>query len=114
MHPDSRRKLVRRLKAWASGRFPLLYPVRIYLRPPKAMNGMLGYWLFDPDLEKGIICLSNTQDLDSLIDSFVEEWAHARCTFLLDTEDNDEDPHHHPSFWSEYGRIQRACREVSW
>lgn len=114
MLPDWRKKLVRRLKRWMERRFPLLFPVRVYLRPAAKMNGMLGYWLFDGEEDRGIICLLNTQDKDSLIDSFVEEWAHARCTYLLDMEDDDEDPHHHPSFWSEYGRLQRAVRESAW
>jgi len=78
------------------------------------MKGMLGYWLYDAEEDRGMICLDCTQGKDNLIDSFVEEWAHARCTYLLDLEDHDEDPHHHPTFWSEYGRIQRAIRETTW
>jgi hypothetical protein len=114
MAPDWRKRLVRRLKTWADTRFPVLFAIRVYLRPSNKMDGMLGYWLFNAEDERGIIALLNTQDKETLIDSFVEEWAHARCNYLLDMEDNDEDPHHHPSFWSEYGRIQRAAREVTW
>jgi hypothetical protein len=106
--------LVRRLRRWADARFPLLYPVRVILRPPKAMGDMLGFWAFDADDERGVISLLNTQDKESLIDTFVEEWSHARCTYLVDMEDHSEDPNHHPSFWAEYGRIQSAIREIAW
>ena len=114
MHRDWRKPLLKRVKRWAERRFPLLFPVRVYLRPGAKMNQTLGYWLFDADEDRGIIALLNTQDKESLLDSFVEEWAHARCTYLVDTEDNNDDPDHHSAFWSEYGRIQRAIREITW
>jgi hypothetical protein len=114
MAPDWRKRLLRRLKKWADTRFPVLFAIRVYLRPSNKMDGMLGYWLFNAEDERGIIALLNTQDKETLIDSFIEEWAHARCNYLLDMEDNDADPHHHSSFWGEYGRIQRAAREITW
>jgi len=114
MDPDWRKKLLRRLKRWMDNRFPLLFPVRVCLRSGKQMDNTLGTFQFDAEEDRGIICLLNTQDKDNLVDSIVEEWAHARCNYLVDTEDNDADPHHHPTFWAEYGRIQRALREIAW
>jgi hypothetical protein len=49
-----------------------------------------------------------------LIETYLEEYAHARTTYLVDTNDNDEDPHHHPSFWAEYGRLVKSAREIEW
>lgn len=106
--------MLRKLKRWMEGRFPLLFPVRVYLRTGRQMGNTLGTFEYDADDDRGTICLLNTQDKDNLIDSFVEEWAHARCNYLLDMEETDSDPHHHPSFWSEYGRIQRAVRTIAW
>ena len=114
MLPDWRTKLVRQLKVWAQDRFPVTYPVRVYLRPATRMRDHLGFFMFDDDEERGTISILNTQDRVGIIDTFVEEWAHARTVYLIDTEDNDDDPYHHPSFWSEYGRIQQAARERSW
>jgi hypothetical protein len=114
MSSDWRRPLLRKLKRWATSRFPLMFPVRMYLRTPKQMGGNLGTFQFDPEEEAGTIYLLNTQDKDNLVDTFAEEWAHARCAFLVDMEDRDDDPDHHPSFWAEYGRLQRAIRQTVW
>lgn len=114
MSPDWRQKLVRRLKVWAEERFPVTFPVRVYLRDASMMRDHLGYFQFDDEAERGVINILNTQDRVGVIDTFVEEWAHARTVYLIDTEDNDDDPYHHPSFWSEYGRIQQAAREKTW
>ena len=103
-----------RLRRWAETRFPLPYPVRVYLRPSAKMGDHLGFFVFDDDEERGTISILDTQDRVGLIDTFVEEWAHARTVYLIDTEDNQDDPYHHPSFWAEYGRIQQAAREQAW
>jgi len=113
MSCDWRRPLLRRLRRWASLRFPLMFPIRVVLRTGRQMGANLGTFSMG-DEDTGIIRLLNTQDRDTLIDTFVEEWAHARCAYLVDMEDNGDDPDHHPSFWSEYGRIQRAAREIAW
>jgi hypothetical protein len=78
------------------------------------MESHLGWFLFDEDSERGVIAISDGQDRNGMIDTFCEEWAHARTAHLEDTEDYGEDPFHHPSFWAEYGRIQKASREVVW
>ena len=114
MHQDSQRRLLKRLKRWAEDRFPVPFPVRVYLRPAKSLNNLLGYFLMDDEDDRGLIAIGDAQDDQGLVDTFVEEWAHARTAHLIDTEDTDEDPYHHPSFWSEYGRIQKAAREVQW
>jgi hypothetical protein len=114
MLQDWRKRLLKRLKLWAEERFPITYPIRVYLRPPARMQNHLGFFTFDDDEERGVISILETQDRVGLIDTFVEEWAHARTVYLIDTEDNDEDPYHHPSFWSEYGRIQQAARQQEW
>lgn len=114
MSPDWRQQLLRKLKKWAEERFPVPYPVRVYLRPGPKMANHLGFFVYDDDEERGVISILNTQDRVGLIDTFVEEWAHARTVNLIDTEDNQDDPYHHPSFWSEYGRIQQAAREREW
>lgn len=105
---------MRQLKRWAEERFPLTFPVRVYLRGQPIMRDHLGYFQFDDESERGVINILNTQDRVGVIDTFVEEWAHARTVYLIDTEDNQDDPYHHPSFWSEYGRIQQAARERTW
>jgi hypothetical protein len=114
MSPDWRQKLLRKLKLWAEERFPIPYPVRVYLRPARSMSNHLGFFIYDDDSERGVISILNTQDRVGVIDTFVEEWAHARTVNLIDTEDNQDDPYHHPSFWAEYGRIQQAARERAW
>lgn len=114
MSQDWRVKLVRSLRKWAAERFPLTFPVRVYLRPKEQMDGHLGYFDFCDDKERGIICLCNTESREVLIDTFLEEWAHARTSFLIDTEDHSDDPWHHPGFWAEYGRLQLASREMEW
>jgi hypothetical protein len=112
MSADWRRKLLRRLKAWAEERFPVPFPVRVYLTPAHRMDNLLGYFmLVGDDEDRGVIRLLDSQDRTGLIDTFVEEWAHARTILLIDTEERD-DQYHHPTFWSEYGRIQQAARET--
>jgi hypothetical protein len=49
-----------------------------------------------------------------LLDTLCEEWSHARVVWLNDEEDNSDDPYHHATFWSEYGRIQHSSRSVEW
>lgn len=78
------------------------------------MASHLGYFEYDDDEDRAIISILDTQDRVGIIDTFVEEWAHARTTYLIDTEDNQDDPYHHPTFWSEYGRIQQASRGIEW
>jgi hypothetical protein len=78
------------------------------------MRDHLGYFEFDYEVDRGVICISDSQGREGLIDTFMEEYAHARCSHLIDTEDNDADPHHHPSFWAEYGRLVKAAREIAW
>lgn len=114
MSRDSRRKLLRKLKRWAEDRFPGLFPVRVYLRPKERMNEMLGYFCMDDDCERGTIGILDSLNHGEIIDTFMEEWAHARCAHLLDTEDSDDDPDHHPTFWSEYGRLVKAGRLMVW
>lgn len=109
-----RRKLTGKLKKWAEQRFPVKFPVRVYLREKRLMSGHLGFFVMDEDEERGMIALQNNVGREVLIDTFLEEWAHARTWFLCDEEDHGEDPWHHPSFWSEYGRIVKAAREVEW
>lgn len=103
-----------KLRRWAEERFPVTFPVRVYLRPPEKMSDHLGFFEFDDDSERGVITIRDTQGMEGIIDTFVEEWAHARTMHLIDTEELDEDPYHHPAFWSEYGRIQQAARERRW
>jgi len=114
MYHDSRRKLIRHFRQWASGRFPLQFPVRILLLPASKMDGALGYFDLSEDMDRGIIRIRD--DLNSLlmVDTLCEEWAHGRVVWLNDEEDDSEDPFHHASFWSEYGRIQHASRSVEW
>lgn len=114
MSQDYRRSLLRKLKRWAGERFPVLFPVRVYLRPKTTMGDMLGYFLMDEDCERGTIGILDSLNRGEIIDTFLEEWAHARCAHLLDTEDHDDDPDHHPTFWSEYGRLVKAGRGVAW
>lgn len=78
------------------------------------MVNYLGYYRFNDEEERGMIAISDGQDRTGIVDTFCEEWAHARMTYLVDTEDTTDDPDHHPSFWAEYGRIQGAARERTW
>ena len=111
---SSKRALIRKLKRWAEERFPLMFPVRVYLRPPQRMNRHLGYFDMDESCDRGVICLCTSLDSEALIETFCEEWAHARTTYLSDEEETDEDPHHHQTFWAEYGRIVQASRKKQW
>jgi hypothetical protein len=114
MCSDWRRKLVRKMRRWAEQRYPVPFPVRVYLRPASQMRDHLGYFLWNEDGERGLIAILDTQDRAGVIDTFCEEWAHARTIHLCDMEDDSEDPWHHPTFWSEYGRIQQAARTQVW
>lgn len=115
MSQDSwRRLLVKRLKRWGEERFPLTFPVRVYLRPAARMSGHLGYFAMADDADRGVICLLESMDRDALIETFCEEWAHARTAWLNDEEETDDDPWHHATFWAEYGRIVNAARGQTW
>jgi protein-tyrosine-phosphatase len=79
------------------------------------MPDLLGYFLLNDDADRGVIALRDSLDRDALVETFAEEWAHARTAFLCDEEELDtDDPYHHPSFWAEYGRIVKAVRERPW
>ena len=98
-----------------------MFPVRVYVRPSKVMGDYLGYFRLHGTTHAAIIAVSDATDKTTLLDTLCEEWAHAR-TYNLGTPAVDrlipkhlptqtgEDPHHHPTFWAEYGRIQTACR----
>lgn len=113
MPQDWRRKFIRKMKAWLEERFPVSFPIRVYLTPASRMDSLLGYFqVVGEDEDRAVIHLLDSQDRTGLIDTFVEEWAHARTMLLIDTEERD-DPYHHPAFWAEYGRIQKAVREYT-
>lgn len=114
MSQDWRRRLLRKLKRWTEDRFPVAYPIRVYLRPQRRMQDNLGYFEYDDESDRGLIAICDTLERSALIETFLEEYAHARTTYLVDTEDHAEDPHHHPSFWAEYGRLVKAAREIAW
>ena len=111
---SSKRALLRKLKRWADQRFPLMFPVRVYLRPATQMSGHLGYFDMAEECDRGVICISASLDRDAMIETFMEEWAHARTTYLSDEEETTDDPHHHPTFWAEYGRLVHASRKQTW
>lgn len=110
-----RRVLARKLKRWAEARFPLMFPCKVSVRQAAKMPDHLGYFLLNDDADRGVIALRDSLDRDALVETFAEEWAHARTAFLCDEEELElDDPYHHPSFWAEYGRIVKAIRERSW
>jgi hypothetical protein len=114
MSDDLRRKFVRRFRTWASRRFPLQFPVRIHLKPAAQMDGALGYFDMNDDLERASIWIRDDLNQYLMLDTLCEEWAHGRVVWLNDEEEDSDDPWHHPSFWSEYGRIQKASRTREW
>lgn len=114
MPQDWRKQLVKKWKAWATERWPLQFPVRIYLRSVKQMPDAYGYFCLSDDLDRGIISIRDDLTHDAMLDTLCEEWAHGRVVWLNDEEDTSDDPYHHPTFWCEYGRIQHASRGVEW
>lgn len=108
------RPLLNRLRAWASERFPVPFAVRVYLRTREQMGDMDGYWKINDDEETGMIAISEDLTKGEVVATFLEEWAHARTAHLTDEEDDNDDPYHHPTFWSELGRITVASRERRW
>jgi hypothetical protein len=76
------------------------------------MPEAFGYFTLNRTETGGSIWIRDSMDTDTTLATLCEEWAHAR-TYTLDDHTLD-DPHHHPAFWSELGRIQAACRDVSW
>jgi hypothetical protein len=78
------------------------------------MEGMLGYFELSDDLERGIICVCDDLSQELMLDTLIEEYAHARVAWLNDEEEEGDDPYHHASFWAEYGRIQKAARGSDW
>ncbi len=101
---------MRKFRRWAQRTFPVRFPVRCYLRSPALLPGMLGYFDYDEDEDRGKICVADNLELDAMLDTCCEEWAHARTNDLCS---DDEDPHHN-TFWAEYGRIVMAARGVEW
>lgn len=101
---------MRKFRRWAQRNFPVRFPVRCYLRPSSSMPGMLGYFDYDEDEDRGKICVCDNLNLDGMIDTMCEEWAHARTSDLCH---GDEDAHN-GTFWSEYGRIVMGARDVDW
>ena len=110
MPPDWQRSLTRRLRRWASEKFPCPFPVRVYLRPRSHMQEMQGYWRWSDEAEGGSIALADDLTNQELIYTFLEEWAHARTAYLESFDDDADDPHHHSTFWSELGRITMRFR----
>lgn len=106
--------MVRKFRRWAGDRFPLLFPVRIYLRPRSQMDQMLGFFELSDSMESGIIAVCDDLSRELMLDTLIEEYAHARTAWLNDEEEDSEDPYHHASFWAEYGRIQKAARAIHW
>ena len=92
--------------------FPLRHEVRIALVPSKVLPDRLGEW-YTLDDTTGVIRIRKDLAEDVLIETLFEEWAHARLEGLEDRDGRD-DPHHHPTFWSEYGRICQAYRTTNW
>lgn len=108
-----RRTVVRKFRRWALQNFPIQTPVRMYVRRAESMGTYLGCYI--PPEKRGkhaTICVRDTLSRDQLLDTLIEEWAHAR-TYAL-AGGSEEDPHHHPTFWAEYGRIQVAARDATW
>ena len=98
------------MRKWLMKHFPIDYKVQIRLVPPEKMQDCLGLWYLNDDEESGVIRLANNFSNDTLVDTLLEEWAHARTEGLEDV-DGREDPYHHATFWSELGRITAAYRE---
>lgn len=90
------------------------FTVRVYLRSREHMGDMDGYWQINDDEESGMIAIADDLTKGEVVATFLEEWAHARTALLTDAEDDNDDPHHHPTFWSELGRITVASRDRKW
>jgi hypothetical protein len=114
LQKDWLRPLLKKLRAWASERFPIPFAVRVYVRSRDHMGDMDGYWTLSEDEDSGIIAISEDLNKGEVVATFLEEWAHARTALLIDEEDDADDPHHHATFWSELGRITVAAREKKW
>ena len=106
------RRQYRRTLRWLRKTFPLRFQVRIALVPDHVLPDRLGEWYTLSD-EEGVIRLRKGLSEDVLIETLFEEWAHARTDGLEDTDGRD-DPHHHPTFWAELGRISQAYRSANW
>lgn len=78
------------------------------------MQNHLGFFVMDDEGERAVIAILDSLDRSALVETFCEEWAHARTAWLCDEEDDNEDPWHHPTFWAEYGRLVKASREIVW
>jgi hypothetical protein len=76
------------------------------------MPDAFGYFNLKEDGTSGTIWIRDETDADTLLATLCEEWAHAR-THALDDYSLD-DPHHHPAFWAEFGRIESARRDREW
>ena len=113
MPTGSARKLVKKLRAWADKRFPVTFPVRCYVRKSSSMEDYNGYFLMGEG-ESATIAISDDLTHGEIVSTFLEEWAHARTAHLTDWEHDGDDPHHHPTFWAELGRITVAARGEVW
>jgi hypothetical protein len=78
------------------------------------MQSMDGSFEFSECCTRGTICICDDLTVGEAVATFCEEWAHARTAYLEDQEDETGDPHHHATFWSEFGRITTAARRESW
>lgn len=108
------RAIVRKVRSWLSRRFSVPFPLSIRMQEDNAMQDALGMFWLDDDHSHGTIWLRSNVTDDVLVETLLEEWAHARTSLLIDTEDKDDDPFHHASFWAEYGRLVKAYRTLSW
>ncbi len=110
-HKSWQRPLIRSLKRWATNTFPVPFPVRVYLRPRRLMEQCHGYWKWSETTRGGVIAICDDLTRQELIDTFLEEYAHARTAVLYEEGDeDDDDPGHHATFWSELGRITKRWR----
>jgi len=84
------------------------------------MGDYLGYFLGPSGWgDIGVIAVRDSLPRDQLLETLIEEWAHARTHGLGQEDDGlrksgEPDQYHHPTFWAEYGRIQVAARGECW
>ena len=102
--------LLAQLRKWAANNFPLQFPVRCYVRPAEKMDNAEGLFEIDDDELRGVITISDShRSRGELIETFIEEWAHARTIFLVDR--TTQETIHDPTFWAEKGKISDAIRK---
>jgi hypothetical protein len=98
-----------RTKRWLRKNYPLPFPVRILLRPPKTMPKQYGAFWWDG--ERGLIHISDTGHDGHMAETLIEEWVHGMRQATPVRVDYEGEAHD-AAFWALYGEVVTRWRKT--